>query len=132
MVFESIRDVPSSEEWEPYPYGLWLRYILNAPGMSPEHYWVALDGRRPVGVATLRRHGPHVADNDYTGVDRAYRGRGVARALKLRTIRWAQENGVDSIVTGNDVDNRRMLDINIRLGYRPLPGSVEMVKELPG
>ncbi len=68
--------------------------------------------------------------NAYTGVDRAYRGRGVARALKLRTIQWARQNNVDFIYTGNDIANQRMLAINVQLGYEPLPGWVEVVKEL--
>lgn len=130
MVWTSVQDVPSSEEWEPYPYDLWLKEVLTAPGMSPERFWIALDGKRPVGVAILRLHGQTVGDNDYTGVDREYRGRGVARALKLQTVKWAREHGVEAIITGNDVDNQRMLAINVRLGYRPLPGFAEVIKEL--
>ena len=124
------RDIPTSEEIGSFPYEVWRRDLLEAPGKSPEWLWLALDGKKPVGMATLKREGERAAWNAYTGVDRAYRGRGVARALKLRTIQWARQNGVDFIYTGNDIANQRMLAINIQLGYEPLPGWVEVVKEL--
>ena len=126
----SARDVPSSEPFEPAPFDIWLRDALTGPGSSPAWSWVALDGKQPVGVAFLRRQGGNAAFNSYTGVHPAYRGRGVARALKQKTIDWARENGVDYIYTGNDVANQRMLSINIRLGYQPLPAGVEVVKQL--
>jgi GNAT superfamily N-acetyltransferase len=129
MEFESARDIPSSEEMtEPWPYDSWL-LRHHSPGNAPERIWLAMDGRTPVGVASLYVSGSHGL-NDYTGVARAYRGKGVARALKLKTIEWCRANGIESIYTGNDIDNQRMLAINIRLGYEPIPGEVEVVKEL--
>jgi GNAT superfamily N-acetyltransferase len=126
----SALDVPSSEPFEPAPFEIWLQDALTSPGSSSAWSWVALDGKQPVGVAFLRRQGENAAFNSYTGVHPAYRGRGVARALKKKTIEWARENGVDFIYTGNDIANQRMLSINIRLGYQPLPASVEVVKQL--
>jgi mycothiol synthase len=123
----SMHDVPGSEELQPRPYEFWVEYTLKFPGNSPEQCWVALDGSRPIGIARVRRVG-NLANNAYTGVDRAYRGRGIARGLKLRTVQWAQANGIDYFFTGNDIENHRMLDINIRLGYQQLPASIEVVK----
>lgn len=125
---ETVKDVPSSEPFSMIPYENW-KADLEAPGSSPETLWIALDEKKPVGVATLMRQG-NTAWNAYTGVARAYRGRGVARALKLRTIEWSRENGVDYIYTGNDMENKRMLAVNIRLGYQPLPAFLEMTKDL--
>jgi GNAT superfamily N-acetyltransferase len=87
-------------------------------------------GSHPVGLARLRRQGNRAALNAFTAVDPDYRGRGIARALKLRTVLWARENGVEHLYTGNDAENRRMLDINLRLGYQPLSGSIELVREV--
>jgi GNAT superfamily N-acetyltransferase len=127
---EASRDVPSSEVFTGIPYDVWLKH-LSGPGRSPESFWIAMDGDTPVGVATLERRGMNAAFNGFTGVARSHRGRGVARALKLKTIEWARSNGVDFIYTGNHVDNKRMLDINIRLGYKPLPRFLEVVKVSP-
>jgi GNAT superfamily N-acetyltransferase len=128
----TIKDIPSSEEHvEDWPFELWREEMLHGPGRRTDAFFLALAGGQPVGVARLTvEPGRDWAFNSYTCVDRAHRGRGLARSLKLRTIEWARQNGLTYIYTGNDVDNRRMLDINIRLGYQPLPSEVEVVKEL--
>jgi GNAT superfamily N-acetyltransferase len=125
----SARDVPSSEEFGGIPFDVWLKWI-SAPNSMPEQSWIAYDGDRPVGVGSLSRRGETAAFNDYTGVDREYRGRGVARALKLKTIESARENGMDSIFTANDFENKPMLSINVPLGYQAVPAEVEIVKDL--
>ena len=68
--------------------------------------------------------------NLFTGVDREYRGRRLAQALKALSIRFAQEYGADYIITHNDSQNGPMLAINRKLGYQPLPGVYRMVKQL--
>ncbi len=57
-----------------------------------------------------------------TGVDPAWRGRGLALALKLLNIRRAQTYGAAYIRTNNDSLNAPMLAINRKLGFRPEPG----------
>jgi mycothiol synthase len=53
-------------------------------------------------------------------VARAWRGRGVASALKRATIGWAVEHGLEALETANDTDNDPMRAVNKRLGYRPM------------
>lgn len=132
MEFRAERDMPDSEPRAQEPYELWLQRQLEGPGRSPERFWVAMDGDRPVGVARLRRMSENTYGNNLTGVDPEYRGRGIARALKLKTVEWARAHGAEFIFTANDAENQRMLAINISLGYRPLPASIELVKEHPG
>ena len=62
-----------------------------------------------------------VAYHDMTAVRRAYRGRGIATALKRATIAWAVEHGLEALDTGNDEDNAAMRAVNLALGYRPVP-----------
>jgi GNAT superfamily N-acetyltransferase len=62
-----------------------------------------------------------VAWHDMTAVRAAWRGRGVATALKRATIGWAIEHGLTALDTGNDEDNAAMRAVNARLGYEPLP-----------
>ena len=126
---QTLQDVPSAEEYESMPFERWRARTLDAPGFSPAAFWLALDGDRPVSAAQLRMRGAGAAFNAYTCVDRAYRGKGIARALKLRTVEWAAQNGIDVIYTGNDLENKPMLAINIDLGYQPLPAMVSVVKE---
>ena len=127
---ESAADVPSAEPFGGDTFEHWRHHFIERPGMSMELIWVALDGNRPVATAHLRRYSREEAGNSYTGVLREYRGRGIARALKLEQIAWARDNGVRSIYTGNDANNSPMLAINRALGYEFLPAQIEWGKEL--
>jgi len=55
--------------------------------------------------------------------------RGIAWALKLNTVKYAQENGYERIKTWNDTENQPMLSINLRLGFQPLPATITMERE---
>jgi GNAT superfamily N-acetyltransferase len=127
---ETTRDMPLSDEFVEMPYNEWVRRLLESPSLTPDRVWIALDGDRQVGLAFLARRGERAGSNWFTAVDRGYRGKGIARALKLRTVEWAGQNGMDWIYTGNDISNAPMLAINIEMGYEALPASIEMVKEL--
>lgn len=130
MVLEVINDIPRSEErLEEQPFEVWTQNFLKSPGSSADAYFVALDGDTPVGLANLQLRSGTGAFNGLTGVMRAYRGRGVARALKMRTIQWCRAHGKTYIDTANDAANARMLAINISLGYKPLPAREEWLKQ---
>jgi RimJ/RimL family protein N-acetyltransferase len=131
MEFRTEHDIPSSEPPTQDPFEMWLQRQLQGAGKSPSTFWIALDGGRPVAVARLRVMPGRAAGNGLTAVDADYRGRGIARALKFKTIEWARENGIETIYTENDLENHRMLAINVSLGYKPLPPEVELVKDLP-
>ena len=110
------------------PYEMFVKELL-APTIAADRIWVALSGEDPVGIAVLMVKGMN-GGNGITGVARAVRGRGIARCLKLKTIEWSKANSIEAICTENDIENKRMLDINIRLGYVPLPSALSIVKEL--
>ena len=56
----------------------------------------------------------------------AWRGRGIALALKGEAIGWAIRHGLAYLETGNDPDNAPMRAVNARLGFRPRPDEVTM------
>jgi GNAT superfamily N-acetyltransferase len=98
---------------------------IERPGIDPAGIVVALDDAdgRVVGYATimLENGRPGVAFHDMTAVHPAYRGRGIATALKRATIAWAIRTGLTALETDNDEANAPMREVNRRLGYRPLP-----------
>lgn len=112
-------------------FASWQRQVLQAPGLSPETHWVALDGERPVGMTFLKRLGARAAENDYTAVAATQRGRGIATALKLRAIAWAREQGMAWFYTSSEIGNTPMITINRRLGYQPGARRLEVARDLP-
>jgi GNAT superfamily N-acetyltransferase len=72
----------------------------------------------------LSRARPHVAMHDMTGVRRAWRGRGIAGALKAAEIAWAMVNGYERLETQNEERNEPIRRLNKRHGYVVGPGSV--------
>lgn len=104
---------------------------LRAPDRPHDRYWIALEGDRPVAVSYLKF--PPVRGTVWTGFTaaaREFRGRGIARAVKLQTLAQAVALGVPCVRTDNDSTNAPMLRINETLGYEPRPGFVEHHKRV--
>ncbi len=121
---EAYADVPGSEEDEMEPFEDWLAHDMSGSGDLPEATFVALAGDEVVGYAkfSLTRARPTVASHDMTGVKRAWRGRGIARALKCAEISWAMRAGYERLETSNEVRNEPIRRLNAQLGYRTAPG----------
>ena len=101
---------------------------IERPGIPAEAFMVALDASdgTVVGYASLMMvpGRTDVAWHDMTAVSPAYRGRGIATALKRATIAWAIDAGLTVLETGNDVENVPMRAVNARLGYVPIPDEI--------
>src|SRR5215218_2093210 len=106
----------------------WLRDEATYPAGS----FVALAGGRIVGYSGLLRHdNPGVAEDGLTVVARAWRRRGLARALKERELAWAAANGIREVVTWTQRGNEGMRTVNERLGYDYRAVSLKMLRSLP-
>ncbi|MDX6479189.1 MAG: hypothetical protein QOG29_1776 [Gaiellaceae bacterium] len=122
---ESIADVPGAEDEVMRPLEDWVRHHLYGPGKET---WIAVAEDQPVGYAMLRlsQARPGHAIHAMTGVKRAWRGRGIASALKRAQIAWAIEHGLDLLDTTNEVRNTSMRRVNEKLGYIPAPGRIHL------
>ncbi len=125
---EAYPDVPGEEDAEMAPFERWLSMDMQGAGDRPEATFVALVGDEVVAYAklSLSRARPHVAMHDITGVRRAWRGRGIAGALKAAEIAWAKENGYERLETQNEERNEPIRRLNQRHGYVVEPGSVTL------
>ncbi|RED58120.1 GNAT family N-acetyltransferase [Cohnella lupini] len=109
----------------------WRKWYLQADGYAPEQVIIAVAGDKYAGVTNvLHNKTTNGMYHEYTGVGRNYRGRGIARALKLKAIRLARQRDAAYIRTDNDSTNAPILRINQSLGYVPLRGMIRIVASL--
>jgi GNAT superfamily N-acetyltransferase len=100
----------------------------------PEATFIAVRGDEVVGYAKLHlsEARPAVAVLDLTGVKRAWRGRGVARALKAAEIAWAKRHGYERLETANELRNAPIRHLNETFGFEPIPGRALLRGPLDG
>ncbi len=125
-----LPDVPSDEPFVPMPFDEFQSVVMNRPNLDPDGFFVAVDARTGeyVGLSHIwRRQADNDLDTGLTATLRSYRRKGIALALKLRVLRWAQKNNFRALRTGNEVNNRPMLAINERLGFVKQPPWIEFV-----
>lgn len=124
------RTSPASQEVHFPAFDEWRRKLQEALISGRQILWAAQDGERPIGIASLEVLDGERLENGFTGVLPSDRGRGVAKALKAETIRWARRHGYLWMVTSSEAGNQPMLRINERIGYERLPAVVEWSKRL--
>jgi GNAT superfamily N-acetyltransferase len=117
---EALPDIPGSEDWTPPPFEQFLAAHLRGLAI-----FVAVAGEEVVGYAKLHeKAGGDTATHGMTALKRAWRGRGIAKALKRAQIAWAKANGIERLAATNEERNAAMQHINASLGYREVPGRV--------
>ena len=118
------RDVPAMDQPTDVTFEEWKKDWTDAPSFLADAFFVAIDGRgRWLGMSNLQRsiEDPSFIWQGLTGVRREARGKGLATALKVMTVRYAQRLGVDHIKTWNDQRNQPMLAINVAMGFARQP-----------
>lgn len=150
LTFVTLADIPG-EVSEKKLYDLYVETSKDNPGQSgslpdfpqwrksalPEDcsrdkwVFIALDGDDFIAVSTLfSTEETEVMYTDYTGVSQAYRGRGIAKALKLLSIQAAINEGAHTMKTDTEAGNEAMQKLNRSLGYLPGKGHYRIRKQL--
>jgi hypothetical protein len=127
MSEEAIRDIPTTVPFTETSFDDFMKW-MRSPGLHEDRIWIARDGDAIIGVSILSyppKRG--VVSTDWTGVARAGRGRGVARAVKCETV--IQAIGVDRIRTDNDFKNKPILHINETMGYKRRPDGIQFMRK---
>ncbi|HWG84375.1 MAG TPA: GNAT family N-acetyltransferase, partial [Deinococcales bacterium] len=123
LLGDAMRDEPNVAEQQEPGLDDFKREVVGNPYFPPEQTLVALDGERWAATTGLMLKGnPEDAYTWQTAVRREYRGRGLARALKVLSIERARAAGVTRMSTNNDSRNAPMLRVNDSLGYARRPG----------
>ena len=130
VAVEAFPDIPGSEPMAPGDLAEFRARDVDRPGVPPDAFVVALDARtgEVAGYASLLFlvGSTDQAVHDMTAVRHAWRGRGLATAMKRATIAWAIDHGLRALETGNDEANAAMRAVNARLGYRRKPDEVTL------
>ena len=90
---------------------------------------------RVAGQPAAITHGSVAGDTlhlTYTGVDPAYRGRGLAKLVKKYAHRWARHVGAIVSMTDNEHDNTGIRHVNASLGYQRAYGVYSLVQHPTG
>ncbi len=126
---DSGLDEPGAEP-TPMSFEHWRDGVSKAHWFAPRGQILAAVGDEWVGLGAVGELTPGRFYNLFTGVLTAYRGRGIAKALKALGIRYAKNQGGLTLRTNNHSANAPMLAINQRFGYVPLPGWLTFEKEI--
>ncbi|MEH6993513.1 GNAT family N-acetyltransferase [Neobacillus drentensis] len=130
LYVETSKDNPGQSGNLP-PFSEWRKEALPENCSQEKWVFIALDCDRFVGVSTLfSTDETGVLYTDYTGVDRHYRGRGIAKALKLLSIQAAIDEGAHTMTTDTEAGNESMQRLNRGLGYMPGKGHYRIRKLL--
>lgn len=127
LALEVYADLPEPDPVSAGSFEEWRLRDVDVPDAPLDGYLLALAGDELVGYCRLHVHDRgRAVGHLMTGVTAAWRGRGVASALKRAGLIWALRRGVERMTTENDPGNAPMLAVNRRFGYRPTPDFVEM------
>jgi mycothiol synthase len=123
-------DIPWATPTPHWPYDRFRHMAFESGQMLPDASVVAYDGST---IAAFTMTGKRQTRDGYTwmtGTGRAYRGRGLATAIKVEALRRAKASGLRALLTTNDEPNKAMRDINAKLGYQMLPAHIQLEKPL--
>ncbi len=126
------RDAPTNDvHSEPPPFEEFVKHFDRPEWNNDALILAADDSGEWVGASQLRfQVGTNIAWTFLTVILPEYRGRGIALALKLRTIDAARARGCPLILTENHEDNAPMRAINRKLGFVPDAPGISYSKEL--
>jgi GNAT superfamily N-acetyltransferase len=126
---EATADMPSIEPFDGMAYEEWEDHVLRHPLFTAAGSFLAFVDGEAAALSLLTAEAESGrAMNWMTGTRRAYRGRGLALAVKLASIHWAAANGITRLLTFNDATNASMLAVNRRLGYETMGRRVEYLR----
>ena len=117
-----VADQPAPDPPRLDTFTEWIEGVVGSPDFDSSLWIVACDGEELVGLsqAAVSPTASTAARFGLTGVERDYRRRGIATALKVELLTVLKSRGVLRIDTNNE-ENNPMYRINLGLGFVPRP-----------
>ena len=112
------QDEPQPSPPTKLPLEQYVKTFLDDPNVLEEAWFVAVENGRYLGMTQLYRkpNKPKEYGTGFTGVVRSHRRRGLATVLKSYAVEYAQQQGIETLRTGNEEKNP-MYQLNKRLGF---------------
>ncbi len=113
---ECARDIPDRGRF--HTFRQYVTERIDTPTFDPRAIVIALYDGEWVGMAAASSHlDDGFMHDEMTGVLRAFRGRGLALALKVANIRRMRMLGATSVRTRQNAANTAAIALNRSLGY---------------
>jgi GNAT superfamily N-acetyltransferase len=117
---EVARDVPVDQPFDDVRWEDWAERWWAHPELDRDSSLLLLvDGEPAAFTTVISDDESRRAASGMTGTARRFRGRGLALLVKHHALARAAARGITVAITENDEQNRAMLAVNERLGYRP-------------
>lgn len=130
--WELTLDEPQPTPHTKQPLEQFVKTFIEDPNLLENGWYVAVDDEngRYLGMTQLYRKAdkPTEYSSGFTGVVRSHRRRGLAKALKSYSIEYAQQQGIQTIRTGNEEKNP-MYQLNLQLGFKDLTAELAYQKK---
>jgi mycothiol synthase len=108
----------------------WLSWGLDKNSALLDAYLIAVYGKEYVGIREVGRYNDDVLIGSLMGVRRDFRKRGIAQAMMVRNIQYAQEHGYRLLKDCTAVQNLPMQALFNRLGFSRDPEWQQMQKNI--
>lgn len=125
-------DVPFPDTFTMPDYDNYHERVFESQNFLPEGWRVAVDNGEYVGLTMLWKSQalPTKLYTGLTGVKREYRRRGIATAVKVLSLTYAKEVYGATLVETDNEENNPMYQLNVQLGFHPIPAFVLYEKEV--
>ena len=123
-------DAPSPDPMSEASFEKFVQNTIDPPRFLPEGTFIAIEessGRWVASTELARFADNKTVDTPFTCVHPDVRRRGVATAVKVRAIQFAQKAGFERIIAANE-ENNPMYQINLALGFKPLQQGLTLKK----
>ena len=128
------QDIPHPDGIKPtrMPFEQWKKVVLDFYNNSYGVDIVAVKDEQYIGSTDIEvypKSEPYKGWTGGLGVIREFRRKGIATVLKVKAIEALLKKGVTEVRTDNE-ENNPMYKINVALGFKPVPFSLEYIKEI--
>lgn len=128
---ECIRDEPGDVPADHISFADWRSVTWDRPDFDAELTTVAVVDGEVAALVIAQTDGVGRYWSGGTGVRRPFRGLGLAKAAKARSLHVARTLGCREAFTSNDDGNAPMLAVNRWLGYLPCGAERRYLRDLP-